>query len=88
MKTFTINVTQEDIDNGDPVDACGCPIALAANRAMNRITGTDGAELEVYNGTECVAWAELPDVASKFVRDFDNYRPVSPLTFQIQIADL
>ena len=84
MITKTINVTQDDIDNGEPACNSACPIALA----MQRVFGKDA-----HVGTEHFwPWAtefpdmpvtgDLPDEAKDFVRDYDDGLPVEPITFQ------
>lgn len=67
----TIDVTQEDIDNGVPRSTCKCPIALAARRVLGR------DDLEVLpNGIALgVIWQDglaiLPKEAKRFMGAFD-----------------
>ena len=75
----TIKVTQKDIDTGSPDDCELCPIAIAAKRVI-----TD-AHIQV---SSIVLYVNddrrtLPPEAQKFVRDFDNGKPVSPMEFEI-----
>jgi hypothetical protein len=80
---ITVNVTQEDINNGRPLQAGHCPVALAATRAFGKrvkatagglhVTGEDG-ELQIYS---------YPPGVKEFIARFDTvlrpeeYRPFS-----------
>lgn len=81
MKTITVEVTQEDIENGECGQCQTCPIALALGRATGRpwmVTDTFAFE---SNGT---SYARLPGVAQGFVLRFDENHPVAPFTFTIE----
>lgn len=87
MKTIHIEVTQDDINRGIPKNACRCPIALAVRR-------TTGVECAVRpcgsylhqngSGIDVVSFA-LPDIASRFIKMFDEYGSVQPFSFDISI---
>jgi hypothetical protein len=82
MKTVEINVTDEDIKNGERADCELCPIACAARRA-----GIDYALVNttyILVGPMAVRIA-LPTEAQAFVIEFDSGQPVQPFTFTIQI---
>ncbi len=74
----TINVTQEDIDKGKQGDSCKCPVALALRRIH---PGARVGSLTLFIADD---WVEsTPEVARKFISEFDNGRPVGPISFDI-----
>ncbi len=82
MRTVMIEVTDEDIAKGDTMSCMTCPIALAAARVF-------GGEVSV-TFSHIVAWtpdvsAFTPRAAKQFISDFDCRRPVSPITFTIEV---
>lgn len=72
-----IDVTQKDIDDGEPDNECECPVALAIRRALG-LESRHGAYVEdvvVVNGSG-VIWAlgvayRTPAVVKQFVDEFD-----------------
>lgn len=76
-----INVTQEDINKGIKSDCSKCPIALAANRVIpNGALAVGGASITYWNEKEAISIL-LPEIALKFIRDFDSGRKVKPFSF-------
>lgn len=77
-----IAVTQEHIDNGKAMSCGACPIALAAKEVF-----VEGLEIAV--GIDCIGvdtyFVDLPDVARRFVRAFDDGKFVRPFTFEIDV---
>lgn len=67
MKTYTISVEQHHIDAGVPEDVVRCPIGLALQ---------DAGGAGIY-----FPYDSLPDVAQRFIRDFDDGKQVKPFTF-------
>lgn len=78
-----INVTQEDIENGQR--GCSrCPIALAASRAYGRQVYVGQYNIyDDYNGQRVLA--RLPSVAVLFVGQFDTsmFDVLKPFSFEI-----
>lgn len=84
----TINVTQEDIDEGQMGECYFCPVALAASKMIKggcwvnethiRASGDDEQEFIL---------SELPEEACKFIRDFDSGNPVHPFQFTLDIPE-
>lgn len=68
-----IQVTQEDIDNGWPLDSCMCPVALAIKRHIT--------EFDTLVGY----YSKLPDECYKFMRSFDKQKSVQPFEFEIDL---
>ena len=91
MRRVTVEVTAEDIAKGLRRNACGCPVALAAQRACPVFEG----KLRVIRigmtfgiGTRGINDVILPDDAADFVRSFDDGRPVKPFTFTVELDTL
>lgn len=83
METITIEVTQDDIDNGKPDRIDMCPIVLACRRAIPGRTsyvGECGDFITVYGGIGVIKYS-LSKEAMKFINDFDYRNPVKPFTF-------
>ena len=89
----TIDVTEQDIRHGIPCKAGNCPIALASERVLTKMTGfpiqpfVDGdyitATIECDNyGTERIFLGDLPLIACEFIQDYDSRLPVKPFSFE------
>lgn len=79
-----IHVRPHHIAAGKREDCEACPIALALTEA----TGRQGWEV---GDSQAWLWAPmvlrhypLPDVATRFVHDFDAGRPVRPFSFEVE----
>ena len=83
-KSYTIEVTQEDIIEGIPGFCDSCPIALAARRTFpgQSIRVFEG-EISVVGGGPCRSFATTKE-ADKFIRDFDKRKSVQPFTFAVK----
>jgi hypothetical protein len=80
MRTITVNVTQEDIDAGEPGHACGCPLALAIARATDcKVFIVAG----IWTSTSGHR-GPLPESAHRWYWAFDQGKPVSPFSFTIE----
>jgi hypothetical protein len=84
MAKHTINVTQEDIDQGKRTSPTQCAVALA----MRRETGNEWVvgEYDMDNFQTNIG-VRLPEEARTFIKDFDYGRPVEPFSFTVDIAD-
>ncbi len=73
-----IEVTQDDIDKGEPRACLSCPVTLA----LNRITGEEchvGSYIRIPNfGT-----FNYPGQVIEFINNFDMGRPVNPFSFEL-----
>ena len=76
-KTIEISITQEDIDKGRPIHVRLCPIALAAQRALDNPRVTVGVDDMGY----WLARYHLPLEAQQFIIAFDMGRKVQPFKF-------
>ena len=94
-----IQVTQEDIDNGVPVRAWKCPIALAANRATGKICCVF-YDISVYEGVpvynDCtvtnqedlvfISEAHLPDDVFHKLEVYDLHPELmKPFEFEVDL---
>ena len=82
-----IEVTQEDIERGIRASGNGCMLALAIARATGQPTCVAGGKCElgeVWPLTEI----QLPPIANKAYRDFDQCLPVFPFTFDLDYEPL
>ena len=86
-RIFSLNVTEECIEAGEPVSESMCPIAYAAVEAglSNVSVGGDYMEFHDPKTGETFYNVELPDVAVNFIDDFDQgYDNFTPFTFQVE----
>ena len=70
---ITIEVTEEDIKNGEPYNSHKCPLALACKRAV----GKDW--MEVY--LQYYRPSGIPENIKVFIRYFDFGKEVKPFSF-------
>lgn len=91
MKTFSVNVTQEDIDNGEILTSRFCPVALALKRTFK---GKVEAFVGVREATVIFRRFLIPDKkvtinfpsnVRTFIVDFDSEKPVSPVSFLVWV---
>lgn len=74
-----IHVTQEDICFGTTRSESRCPIALAVKRQTGRIPFVK-IDYMNFDGPNAV-FRNLPVMAVRFIKAFDNDRPVKPFAF-------
>lgn len=83
-----IEVTNDDIQRGEPCEPLRCPVALAVTRA----TGACGDDLVIvdydsmYTRVCGIIWkASLPMDIKEFIRAFDAGESVVPSEFNIEV---
>jgi len=90
MKTLRIEVAQEDIQGGLPDSPDDCPIARAVRRAYpdfrfvyvgEDFIGLRRAPCELHQSEHI----DLPEIACRFIRDFDERAEVKPISFEVLI---
>ena len=90
--TLTIDVTQDNIDMGDP--RCRtCPIALAINPLLaeghsTRVIGLCGsipAIVSLWIKAQVRYKTKLPDSCGYFIDKFDQGHSVKPFRFEVNI---
>ena len=82
-----IKVTQKDIDKGVRSSCYYCPIAHAFKRAVKNNNDCDSyvcTSYIVYRPDDKRDRYELPKEARKFIKHFDNSRPVEPFSFELK----
>lgn len=88
MATVTIEVTQEDIDNGLSNDCRHCPVARATMRGIPLVHGVSvrGANVTLYPSFSAAGCkAALPTKAKHFIVDFDAGLRVLPFAFDLEV---
>lgn len=85
----TIEITQERIDIGVRADCCDCPITLSVRVHVkpNIEVWSCPTDVTFFRKDLFVGISPLPEVASQFMRDFDDERPVSPFSFPLDFPD-
>jgi hypothetical protein len=85
--TLAVEVTADDIANGEPQKNCLCPVALAIKR-LPGVTDAwvefDFAAVTFEDGERNYA---LPPEADAFIHAFDGGEPVGPLAFTAKLED-
>jgi hypothetical protein len=76
----TIQVTQDDIDDGIRGSYCDCPIALAIKR---QFPGKEIIVSKYILGIGGVNTWNVPKPVYNFIDRFDNGNPVEPIVFEI-----
>lgn len=87
MRKITVNVTQEDIDNGEPDDCSECPVALAIWRELPLFRGVrvnrDGIYLVDMDNR--VYERDFPHGVLNFIGLFDEGGYVEPFSFELDL---
>lgn len=73
-----IEVTNEDIRHGRRNSCSNCPVALAISRKLGKQAFL-GSHTWRIDGTKHF----LPDGVIRFIHDYDLYRPVTPIQFEL-----
>jgi len=95
MRTVTISVTQEDIDDGIPEDDCSCPIALAIRRVLPPDLEVTCVMIPFYGPALATIGEQdcpLPDECKEFIEFFDNMPPAMlnqprPFSFEMEVPE-
>jgi hypothetical protein len=85
-KRVRVNVTQRDIDRGEPQECERCPIARAAKRAgiVNAKVMEGWLDVQYFPPSgEC--GVTLPDPAMRFIEEFDRNCGVAPFAFELDV---
>lgn len=79
MRTF--HVTQEDIDNSEPLNGVtDCPVAKAIKRGGYQTVEVRDAVITIHPVD-----VATPIRVGRFIRKFDAGKPVSPISFRLPI---
>ena len=87
MRSLTVHVTQEDIDNGERQSCSRCPVARAIARALqvSETRVTVASRIAVFD--QRVAPLTTPRKVMSFITAFDGERPVEPFSFDLQFVE-
>jgi hypothetical protein len=77
-----IDVTQDDIADGERRNGEGCPIAIAANRAFGQCCEVGLTQIVLLADEMCYA---IPDDARDFILDFDDGCLVRSFSFEATV---
>lgn len=91
---ITINVTQEDIDNGTRKKCVICPVARALDKAFGLTVPPtpiadrtcfilDSYHIDLFDKQDFLIRIPTPPEAKAFIKAFDTKQPVKPFSFQI-----
>ena len=84
----TVEVTAEDIAQGDPGGCWGCPVALALNRATGYAWSVNPFHLILPRpGRKKNLDIKTPPEVAEFISRFDAEKKVEPFTFTLNIPD-
>jgi hypothetical protein len=80
---YTINVTEDDIKNARRQSCTRCPIANAFRKLNVPFLGV-WVNMIAFPYDSNRDDINLPEVAVKFINDFDNNKEVSPFSFEVE----
>ena len=79
-----IQVTQEDIDQGEKYNARGCPVACVIKRAGFPYAAVSFAKLIFLEpGSEVVTIVPMPPEVAAFSLAYDSFQAVEPFSFEL-----
>ena len=100
IERLRIEVTQTDIDDGEPLEQDACPVSLAVDRVLGKLADTNywetktcGVSVHVdFEPDKAISHRNfvftLPKYVRQWIQDFDNGEPVEPLVFDIEQSDV
>lgn len=89
MKQLTIDVTQEDIDNGVQTDIQNCAIALGCKKVFgDKFWYYYNDSIELVDDSLGSHTFKIKDKAVPiFMQDFDKGNKVEPFSFVVEVPD-
>lgn len=95
MKTFTLNITQEDIDKaneqrrGHKYDVCKqCVVAVALTRKFNCVCRAFLDCGDAFDGKSAMKNFSFPQKLKEYIRRFDDREKISPAKFRLTFTPL
>ena len=87
-----IDVTQDDIKNGESAEPCSCPIALAINRRFPLLAGGAYVDVDAVQLGIIGPSVDLPKEARDFIADIDvllgcDKDDLLPFNFDLDVPD-
>ncbi len=90
MKTVQIEVTAQDIMDGEPVTSARCPVAHAINRVLqagSRASVSPFDAMVIEGGYLVTDRITLPPEARLFINRFDQREKVEPFFFALDMLE-
>lgn len=85
MTRMLIEVTQDDINSGRERNSDLCPVAKALGRYVK--LPSVGLWHIFYNTENKLKIANMPRSVMRFIKKFDNNKPVKPFKFYLRLQD-
>lgn len=82
-RTVEVQVTQTDIDQGQPCDAYNCAVKLAVARATGMQVSVHVKDMWLMDGNKFKARIAIPPQVVAWVDRFDRGEKVEPISFTI-----
>jgi hypothetical protein len=87
MTTFEVEVTKNDIEQGEEGVFDCCPVALCLRRlGCEKVDVDEDRILLTHNNKRLVY--KTPRIANLFIDDFDSSRKVEPINFKLEKPQL
>lgn len=83
-----VEVTEDDINNGERGRPSSCPIALACRRLFPLDLVSVGSNFVTISNRETFTQYKLSIDGKIFVEDFDHRKPVAPATISLYESPL
>ena len=87
--TLTINVTKNDIKEGDVRKCRSCPVARAITRRLRKPYFASASVFKILivddDAPSSRSLSNVPRSVGAFITDFDRRRKVDPFSFEIEI---
>ena len=81
---INVEVTSEDIEQGQRLNLRSCPVARAMTRATGQTVSVSGAGAWLYakhNDKQVMAVYQFPNHVVSNIIDFDNGKDMTPMSF-------
>lgn len=85
--TIHVDVTEDDILDGQRGSSNFCPVALALNRALNVESAAVGGRFITFWKGYHFYHHRIPNELTEWVKNFDAANPVDPFTMELVIGD-
>ena len=84
-----VDVTQDDLDNGTPLEPASCPVYLALictdwGRQQAQLFVTTRLIIYRNKGSNLKRYRKIPREVSSAIKDFDAGKAVKPFSFDIE----
>jgi len=76
------NITQADIDAGEPGMCSDCPVALSLLRHYDVVMVSGGSKIMTCLEGREFEYHDTPKKVARFIQRFDAYETVEPMEFE------